>query len=90
MMTAATQKRDQLNAESTKLQATYSMNEVRINQLNNQLRDKAMALGLAEIFGLARSGLPDFDRDVLVVEAEFARDPQHAKRAGAGDAVDAQ
>jgi biopolymer transport protein ExbB len=54
LMNTATQKRDQLNGESTKLQNTYSMNEVRINNLNNQLRDKAMALGLAEVFGLAR------------------------------------
>lgn len=59
LMNTATQKRDQLNAESTKLQNTYSMNEVRINQLNNQLRDKAMALGLAEIFGLARQTAND-------------------------------
>jgi biopolymer transport protein ExbB len=54
LMKSATDKRDQLNAESTRLQNTYSMNEVRINNLNNQLRDKAMALGLAEVFGLAR------------------------------------
>ena len=54
LMKTATDKRDQLNADSTKLQNTYSMNEVKINGLNNQLRDKAMALGLAEIFGLAR------------------------------------
>jgi len=59
LMNTATQKRDQLNTESTKLQNTYSMNEVRINQLNNQLRDKAMALGLAEIFGLARQTAND-------------------------------
>jgi len=50
----ATQKRDQLDATSKKLSDTYSANEVRINQLNMQLRDKATALGLAELFGLAR------------------------------------
>jgi biopolymer transport protein ExbB len=59
MMTMATQKRDMLNADSTKLQNTYSMNEVKINGLNNQLRDKAMALGLAEVFGLARQTAND-------------------------------
>lgn len=50
----ATQKRDTLDASSKKLSDTYSANEVRINQLNTQLRDKATALGLAEVFGLSR------------------------------------
>jgi len=54
LMKGATDKRDQLNAESTKLQNTYSQNEVRINALNTQLREKATTLGLAEVFGLAR------------------------------------
>lgn len=54
LMKTASDKRDQLNTESTRLQNTYSANEVRINNLNGQLRDKAMALGLAEVFGLAR------------------------------------
>ncbi len=50
----ATQKRDALDASSKKLSDTYAANEVKINQLNTQLRDKATALGLAEVFGLAR------------------------------------
>jgi len=50
----AEQKRDALNATSETLSDTYSANEVRINNLNQQLRDKAQSLGLAELFGLAR------------------------------------
>jgi biopolymer transport protein ExbB len=46
--------RDALDKASKKLQDQYSANEVKINQLNGQLRDKAMALGLTELFGLAR------------------------------------
>jgi len=74
LMNGATQKRDQLNTESTKLQNTYSMNEVRINALNNQLRDKAMALGLAEIFGLARQTAND-DATIMqqsLISTQFA------------------
>ena len=37
-----------------------------------------------------RAGRTDLDRNVLVVEPELFRDPQRAKGAGAGDAVDAQ
>jgi biopolymer transport protein ExbB len=50
----ADQARKELDTSSQKLADTYAANEVRINNLNNQLRDKAMALGLAEVFGLAR------------------------------------
>jgi biopolymer transport protein ExbB len=50
----ATQKRDTLDAASQRLSEQQAANEVRINQLNTQLRDKAAALGLAELFGLAR------------------------------------
>jgi biopolymer transport protein ExbB len=50
----ATQKREQLDAASKRLSDQQAANEVRINQLNTQLRDKAASLGLAELFGLAR------------------------------------
>jgi biopolymer transport protein ExbB len=50
----AQRNRDTLDAASKRLSDQYSANEVRINNLNNQLRDKAVALGLAEVFGLAR------------------------------------
>ena len=54
LMKDATDRRDQLDASSQKLSDTYSANEVKINNLNMQLRDKATALGLQEVFGLAR------------------------------------
>ncbi len=53
-MKEASDNRDALDKASKKLQDQYSANEVKINQLNGQLRDKAMALGLTELFGLAR------------------------------------
>jgi biopolymer transport protein ExbB len=53
-MQDAEKNRAALDAASKKLQDQYSANELKITQLNGQLRDKAMALGLAELFGLAR------------------------------------
>ena len=53
-MKEATDNRDALDKVSKKLQDQYGANEIKINQLNGQLRDKAMALGLTEMFGLAR------------------------------------
>jgi biopolymer transport protein ExbB len=53
-MKEATDSRDNLDKASKKLQDQYSANELKITQLNNQLRDKTMALGLTELFGLAR------------------------------------
>jgi biopolymer transport protein ExbB len=55
----ADQQRKDLDAASQKLTDTYTANEVRINNLNNQLRDKAMKLGLSEVFGLARQAAND-------------------------------
>ena len=54
MMKEAQDKRDQLDASSQKLSDQYSANEVKINNLNMQLRDKATELGLQEVFGLSR------------------------------------
>jgi biopolymer transport protein ExbB len=53
-MQEAQRNRDALDAQSKKLQNEYSANEIKINGLNDQLRKKAMDLGLAEVFGLAR------------------------------------
>ena len=53
-MKEATDNRDNLDKASKKLQDQYSANELKITQMNGQLRDKAMALGLTELFGLAR------------------------------------
>ncbi|MCP5144369.1 MAG: MotA/TolQ/ExbB proton channel family protein [Gammaproteobacteria bacterium] len=52
-------RRDELAATSETLSDQYSENEVRINDLNRQLRDKATELGLAELFGLARQAAND-------------------------------
>ena len=53
-MKEATDNRDNLDKASKKLQDQYSANELKITQMNGQLRDKQMALGLTELFGLAR------------------------------------
>lgn len=53
-MKEASDSRDALEKASKKSQDQYSANELKINQLNGQLRDKAMNLGLTELFGLAR------------------------------------
>jgi biopolymer transport protein ExbB len=55
----ADQQRKELDTSSQKLADTYAANEVRINNLNNQLRDKATKLGLSEVFGLARQAAND-------------------------------
>jgi biopolymer transport protein ExbB len=59
LLRAAEQQRTQLDATSDRLSETYDANEVRINGLNDQLREKAQALGLAELFGLARQSAND-------------------------------
>jgi len=60
----AEQQRKELDTASQKLADTYAANEVRINNLNTQLRDKATKLGLSEVFGLARQAAND-DSTVL-------------------------
>ncbi|MGH8167202.1 MAG: MotA/TolQ/ExbB proton channel family protein, partial [Woeseiaceae bacterium] len=47
-------RRDQLETASTRLSDSYSANELRLNELNQELNRKAAALGLSEVFGLAR------------------------------------
>ena len=59
LLRTAEQQRTQLNAASDKLSDTYQANELRISNLNQQLRDKAAALGLAELFGLAHQAAND-------------------------------
>jgi biopolymer transport protein ExbB len=59
LMRTAEQRRDQLDAASDELGETYQANELRISNLNTELRDKAAALGLAEVFGLARQAAND-------------------------------
>jgi biopolymer transport protein ExbB len=59
MMQRAQAERDRLAAASQELSDQYSANEVRINQLNADLRAKAQQLGLQELFGLARQTAND-------------------------------
>jgi biopolymer transport protein ExbB len=59
LLRAAEQQRDQLDAASDRLSETYQANELQIGNLNTELRDKAVALGLAELFGLARQSAND-------------------------------
>ncbi len=59
LLRQAEQRRAQLDQESKRLNDTYSANELQISNLNTQLRDKAAALGLAELFGLARQSAND-------------------------------
>lgn len=55
----AEQRRQQLDTVSDGLGETYQANELRINNLNTELREKAAALGLAEVFGLSRQAAND-------------------------------
>jgi biopolymer transport protein ExbB len=59
LLRTAEQRRATLDATSKELSDTYADNELRISNLNTQLRDKATALGLAELFGLARQAAND-------------------------------
>ena len=59
LLRTAEQRRAGLDATSKQLSDTYSANELRISNMNTQLRDKATQLGLAEMFGLARQSAND-------------------------------
>jgi biopolymer transport protein ExbB len=59
LLRQAEQQRAQLDATSDRLSDTYQANELRINNLNQELRDKSAALGLAELFGLAHQAAND-------------------------------
>jgi len=54
MLSEAQSRREGLAAESDKLSAQFSANELVINEADKKLRDKAASLGLQEVFGLAR------------------------------------
>ena len=59
MLRTAEQTRAGLDATSKRLSDTYAANELRISNMNTQLRDKQAQLGLAELFGLARQSAND-------------------------------
>jgi biopolymer transport protein ExbB len=47
-------RRNTVQTAADQIQARYSDNEVRINEVNRQLVEKANSLGLSELFGLSR------------------------------------
>jgi biopolymer transport protein ExbB len=59
LMNTAQNQRQTLDATSQGLSTQYSENELRINDLNRQLRERAAALGLDQVFGLARQAAND-------------------------------
>jgi biopolymer transport protein ExbB len=59
LMNTAQNQRQTLDATSQRLSTQYSANELRINDLNRQLRERAAALGLDQVFGLARQAAND-------------------------------
>jgi biopolymer transport protein ExbB len=59
LLRTAEQRRAGLDATSKQLSDTFADNELRISNLNTQLRDKQTQLGLAELFGLARQSAND-------------------------------
>ncbi len=54
MLQEAQAKRDELAATSDALSDKFSKNELKINDARNQLHEKAVNLGLSEIFGVSR------------------------------------
>jgi biopolymer transport protein ExbB len=54
MLADAQAKRDALDAKSKALSGQFSANELKINELDKQLQQKAVSLGLGEVFGLSR------------------------------------
>ena len=54
MLREAEARRNTIQATADQLSDRYSNNEVRINDVNRQLVEKANMLGLSELFGLAR------------------------------------
>jgi biopolymer transport protein ExbB len=54
LLREAETRRTTIQAASDQLSETYSNNEVRINEVNRELVEKANTLGLTEVFGLAR------------------------------------
>ena len=54
MLAEAQAKRDALKARSDALSGQFSANDLKINELGKQLQQKAVSLGLAEVFGLSR------------------------------------
>lgn len=59
MLAEAQAKRDALAQTSTALSDQFSANEISISEVRKQLREKANALGLTEVFGISRQAAGD-------------------------------
>jgi biopolymer transport protein ExbB len=59
MLAEAQAKRDALAQTSTTLTDQFSANEIKINDVRKQLREKTAALGLTEVFGISRQAAGD-------------------------------
>lgn len=59
MLAQAQAQRDALSGTSKTLSDQFSANEIRISEVRKQLREKATALGLTEVFGIARQAAGD-------------------------------
>ena len=59
LLQEATAQREERATAAKGLSDAYSANEIRVNELNSQLRQKASDLGIGELFGLARQVASD-------------------------------
>jgi len=59
LMKEATAQRDDRAAVAKSLSDKYSANEIKVNEMNDQLRKKAAAMGISEVFGLAKQVASD-------------------------------
>jgi len=86
MLAEAQAKRDSLKARSDALSGQFSANELKINEFDKQLQEKAVGLGLAEVFGLARQVAGD-SATVLEQSLISTQYPPAAGEPGRADAL---
>lgn len=76
MLQQITAERDRLLTLTRGQAQEYANNDIAINDLNNQLREKAAGFGLGEVFGLARSFAGDQTTGMQqsLISAQFANE----------------
>jgi biopolymer transport protein ExbB len=74
MLQTITAERDRLQTLTRAQSEQYGQNDIAINELNTQLRDKANSFGLGELFGLARqiAGDQATPMQQSLINAQFA------------------
>lgn len=74
MMEEAEAERGRLQEAVDAVTNTYSENDLRISQMNSELRDKANGVGLGELFGIARQVATDSTTTLeqSLINAQFA------------------